>query len=70
MSDKKKSHKNGRNHSKNHYQGPKKSSWGWFIAIAAGIAIWSSSHTDGTSGVNHSPSNGSTVCTQYFKGGC
>jgi hypothetical protein len=61
-------------HSSGHRNGHRSggSNWGWWaIGIFAAVAIASGGTGFGaSSGGGHTPSHKSTVCTQYFKGGC
>lgn len=57
-----------------------KSHWKWWVGLIIAAVIYVnnggdlgqlfSGLIDGTGGSGGSPSHGSTVCTQYFRGGC
>jgi hypothetical protein len=54
-------------HRRSHTRGMGLGAW---VLIIGTIFIWAKYANTGTPEVTHSPSHGSTVCTQYFKGGC
>jgi hypothetical protein len=70
-----------RDHYNDHYRdgsrhrsgrsGGRDTTWWWVIGIIVGLALFGGhGFAGGSGGSDHSPSHRSTVCTEYFKGGC